>query len=63
MRKTKYEVISNFQTTDEDGDWANDYREGDLLYRNVGTNKFEDSEGNIIIFRQEDISDYLKRVG
>ena len=63
MRRTKYEVIANFQTLDEDGDWTNDYEEGDIIYRNVGTNKFEDSAGNTIIFKQEHIADYLERVG
>ena len=63
MRRTKYEVIEYFMTLDDDGDWSGDYEKGDILYRTVGTRKFEDSEGNEITLKQEHIADYLKRVG
>ena len=63
MKKARYQVINNFQTLDEDGDWSNDYSKGDVLWRIIGTNKFEDEDGNLVIFRQKDIKDYLMKVG
>ena len=63
MKKARYQVINSFQTLDEDGDWSNDYQEGDILWRIIGTNKFEDEDGNLVIFRQKDIKDYLVKVG
>ena len=42
MKKARYQVINSFQTLDDDGDWSNDYQEGDILWRIIGTNKFED---------------------
>ena len=48
---------------DDDGDWAGEYSEGDILWRVIGTNKFEDEDGNLVIFRQKDIKDYLMKVG
>ena len=63
MKKARYQVINSFQTLDDDGDWSNDYQEGDILWRIIGTNKFEDEDGNLVIFRQKDIKDYLMKVG
>ena len=63
MKKARYQVINSFQTLDEDGDWSNDYSKGDVLWRIIGTNKFEDEDGNLVIFRQKDIKDYLVKVG
>ena len=63
MKKARYRVINSFQTLDEDGDWSNDYSEDDVLWRIIGTNKFEDEDGNLVIFRQKDIKDYLVKVG
>lgn len=63
MKKARYQVINSFQTLDEDGDWSNDYQEGDILLRTIGTNKFEDEDGNLITFRQSEIKDYLEKVG
>ena len=63
MKKARYQVINSFQTLDEDGDWSNDYSKGDVLWRIIGTNKFEDEDGNWVIFRQKDIKDYLMKVG
>ena len=63
MKKARYQVINNFQILDDDGDWSNDYQEGDILWRIIGTTKFEDEDGNLVIFRQKDIKDYLVKVG
>ena len=63
MKKARYQVINGFQTLDDDGDWSNDYSKGDVLWRIIGTNKFEDEDGNLVIFRQKDIKDYLMKVG
>ena len=63
MKKARYQVINSFQTLDDDGDWSNDYSKGDVLWRIIGTNKFEDEDGNLVIFRQKDIKDYLVKVG
>ena len=63
MKKARYQVINSFQTLDEDGDWSNDYQEGDILWRIIGTTKFEDVDGNLIMFRQSEIKDYLEKVG
>ena len=63
MKKARYQVINSFQTLDEDGYWSNDYSEGDVLWRIIGTNKFEDEDGNSVMFRQKDIKDYLMKVG
>ncbi len=63
MKKARYQVINIFKTLDEDGDWSNDYQEGDILWRIIGTNKFEDEDDNLITFRQSDIKDYLEKVG
>ena len=62
MKKSRYQVINSFQTLNEDGDWSNDYQEGDILWRIIGTTKFEDEDGNSVIFRQKDIKDYLMKV-
>lgn len=61
--KTRYKVIAWFQVLDEDGDWSNDYQEGDIMWRIIGTNKFEDEDGSEVSFRQNDIKDYLVKVG
>ena len=63
MKKARYQVINGFQTLDDDGDWSNGYSEGDVMWRIIGTNKFEDEDGNLVIFRQKDIKDYLVKVG
>lgn len=63
MSKTRYKVIAYFQTLDDDGDWTADYSDGDILYRIVGTRDFEDEHGNLINFKQEDIKDYLEKIG
>ena len=63
MKKARYQVINSFQTLDDDDDWSNDYEEGDILWLIIGTNKFEDEDGNLVIFRQKDIKDYLVKVG
>ena len=63
MKKARYQVINGFQTLDDDGDWSNDYSESEVLWRIIGTNKFEDEDGNLVIFRQKDIKDYLVKVG
>ena len=63
MKKARYQVINGFQTLDDDGDWSNDYQEGDIMWRIIGTNKFEDEDGNLVIFSQKDIKDYLMKVG
>ena len=61
MKKARYQVINSFQTLDDDGDWSNDYSKGDVLWRIIGTNKFEDEDGNLVIFSQKDIKDYLMK--
>ena len=48
---------------DDDGDWAGEYSEGDILWRVIGTNRFEDDDGSEVIFKQNDIKDYLVKVG
>ena len=63
MKKARYQVINGFQTLDEDGDWSNGYSKGDVLWRIIGTNKFEDEDGNFVIFSQKDIKDYVVKVG
>ena len=63
MKKARYQVINSFQTLEGDGDWSNDYEEGDILWRIIGTNKFEDEDGNSIMIRQSEIKDYLEKVG
>ena len=63
MKKSKYKVIAWFQVLDDDGDWAGEYSEGDILWRVIGTNRFEDEDGSEVIFRQNDIKDYLAKVG
>lgn len=63
MRKTRYKAIAWFQVLDEDGDWVGEYSEGDILWRVIGTNRFEDEDGSEVTFRQKDIKDYLVKVG
>ena len=63
MKKARYQVINGFQTLDDDGDWSNDYQEGDVMWRIIGTTKFEDEDGNLITFSQSEIKDYLEKVG
>lgn len=63
MKRARYKVIANFHTLDDDGDWSADYTEGDILFRLVGTREFEDEYGSLIIFRQDDINDYLEKIG
>ena len=63
MKKSKYKVIAWFQVLDDDGDWAGEYSEGDILLSVIGTNRFEDEDGSEVIFRQKDIKDYLVKVG